>query len=179
MLNYTFPLTSEESAFAEKHHEVLLRYLRSHKLPVDEFYDVAVFGYLRAVRKYLARPELQQQYQFSTIARWAMSCDVHHSREYWQRAKRKGEVRAFDEDRDAVELRDTVTETLENVVDFERLARRITPVQRRIASLRADGYKDQEIACICGIECADVESEMENARCRILMFQAEDTAMAA
>lgn len=44
MLDYTLPLTSEESAFAEKHHDVLLRYLRFHKLPVDEFYDIAVFG---------------------------------------------------------------------------------------------------------------------------------------
>ena len=95
MLDYTLPLTSEESAFAEKHHDVLLRYLRFHKLPVDEFYDIAVFGYLRAVRKYLARPELQQ-YQFSTIARRAMSCDIHHSKEYWNRAKRKGEVCLFD-----------------------------------------------------------------------------------
>ena len=178
MLDYTLPLTSEESAFAEKHHDVLLRYLRFHKLPVDEFYDIAVFGYLRAVRKYLARPELQQ-YQFSTIARRAMSCDIHHSKEYWNRAKRKGEVCLFDEDRDAGELRDTVTESLENVIDFERLARKITPAQRRIASLRADGYEDREIACICGIACADVEAEMEKARCRILMFRQENTAMAA
>ncbi len=66
MLDYTFPLTSEESAFAEKHHDVLLRYLHFHKLPVDEFYDIAVFGYLRAVRKYLARPELRQ-YKFSPL----------------------------------------------------------------------------------------------------------------
>lgn len=97
MLDYTLPLTSEESAFAEKHHDVLLRYLHFHKLPVDEFYDIAVFGYLRAVRKYLARPELRQ-YKFSTIARRAMSCDIHHSREYWNRAERKGEAYPFDEE---------------------------------------------------------------------------------
>ena len=48
MLDYTFPLTSEESAFAEKHHDVLLRYLHFHKLPVDEFYDIAVFGSMRS-----------------------------------------------------------------------------------------------------------------------------------
>ena len=178
MLDYTFPLTSEESAFAEKHHDVLLRYLHFHKLPVDEFYDIAVFGYLRAVRKYLARPELRQ-YKFSTIARRAMSCDVRHSKEYWNRAKRKGDVCSFDEERYFGDLRDTVTESLENVIDFERLARKITPAQRRIASLRADGYEDREIACICGIACADVEAEMEKARCRILMFLPENTAMAA
>ena len=178
MLDYMLPLTSEEANFAEKHHDVLLRYLYFHKLPVDEFYDIAVFGYLRAVRKYLARPELRQ-YKFSTIARRAMSCDVRHSKEYWNRAKRKGEVCPFDEERDFGELRNTVTESLENVIDFQQLLRKITPAQRRIASLRADGYKDWEIACICGIDCADVKTEMEDAQCRILMFQPEDTAMAA
>ena len=178
MLDYTLPLTSEESAFAEIRHDVLLRYLRFNRLPMDEFYDIAVFGYLRAVRKYLARPELRQ-YEFSTIAHRAMSCDIHHSKEYWNRAKRKAEVCPFDEEQDFGELRDTVTESLENVIDFQQLLRKITPAQRRIASLRADGYGDQEIACICGIACADVEAEMEKARCRILMFQPEDTAMAA
>ena len=178
MLDYTLPLTSEESAFAEIRHDVLLRYLRFNRLPMDEFYDIAVFGYLRAVRKYLARPELRQ-HKFSTIARRAMSCDVHHSKEYWNRAKRKAEVCPFDEEQDFGELRDTVTESLENVIDFQQLLRKITPAQRRIASLRADGYGDQEIACIGGIDCADVKTEMEDARCRILMFQPEDTAMAA
>ena len=90
---------------------MLLLYLHFNNLTVDEFYDIAVFGYLRAVRKYLARPELRQ-YKFSTIARRAMSCDVRHSKEYWNRAKRKGDVCSFDEERYFGDLRDTVTESL-------------------------------------------------------------------
>ena len=74
MLDYTQPLTQEESDFAAAHHNLIGRYLRRARLPEDDFYDVAVFGYLRAVRKYLARPELRQ-YKFSTIAYRAMSCD--------------------------------------------------------------------------------------------------------
>lgn len=50
MLDYTMPLTTEESDFAAEHHDVILRYLRKARLPYDEFYDIAVFGYLRAVR---------------------------------------------------------------------------------------------------------------------------------
>ena len=65
MLNYNTPLTAEESAFAAEHHHLLLSYLKKARLDFDEFYDIAVFGYLRAVRKYLARPELRA-YQFST-----------------------------------------------------------------------------------------------------------------
>ena len=179
MLNYQLPMTMDESAFAEEYHYLICSYLRKCKLPVDEFYDIAVFGYLRAVRKYLARPELRERYKFSTIAYRAMSCDVHHSREYWNRAKRKGDVRQLDEERHSDDLRDKVSGAVDNVIDFELLASRITPAQRRIASLRADGYQDKEIAAICGIDHADVAAEMEDAKCRILMFQAEDTALAA
>ena len=88
MLNYHEPLTQAESDFAAEHHDLIYGYLNQAGLPEDDFYDIAVFGYLRAVRKYLARPELRR-YSFSTIAYRAMSCDVHHSREYWLRQKRR------------------------------------------------------------------------------------------
>ena len=172
------PLSAEESAFAGAHHELIHRFLRRHKLPEDDFYDVAVFGYLRAVRKYLARPELRQ-YQFSTIAFRAMSCDVHHSREYWKRAKRRGLVIPLNEDMDTDDLRDTTVELVDNVIDLGELGRRLTPRQRRIAMLRADGYNDREIAGSCGIRPKDVAAEMEEARCRVLMIQDSSAEMAA
>lgn len=113
MLNYNTPLTAEESAFAAEHHHLLLSYLKKARLDFDEFYDIAVFGYLRAVRKYLARPELRA-YQFSTIAFRAMSCDVHHSREYWLRGKRCGRiVQTLNDDQNADDLRDSVTESVD------------------------------------------------------------------
>ena len=99
MLNYKSPLDLDESAFAEKYHHLIYAFLGKHKLPADEFYDIAVFGYLRAVRKYLARPELREQYKFSTIAYRAMSCDVHHTRENWQPAKRNRQQCPLDEER--------------------------------------------------------------------------------
>lgn len=178
MLDYTLPLTAEESAFAEENHDMIGTYLRVHRLPFDDFYDIAVFGYLRAVRKYLARPELRE-YMFSTIANRAMSCDIHHSREYWSRARRRGEVCPLNEDLDSVDMRDTVAETLDNVISFEELTSRITPMQRRIATLRADGYNNKEIAAICGIRRRDVPADMEDARCRILNLQTNAPAMAA
>lgn len=108
-----------------------------------------------------------------------MSCDVHHSREYWAQAKRNREVCPFNEEQDSPDLRDTVSETLKRVVDFQRLVQRITSVQQRVASLKADGYSEKEIAAICGLKRGEVSAEMENAKCRILMFQTEDAAMAA
>lgn len=178
MLDYTQPLTQEESDFAAAHHNLIGRYLRRARLPEDDFYDVAVFGYLRAVRKYLARPELWQ-YQFCTIAFRAMSCDVRHSREYWTRAKRNAAVYPLNEDVDTETLRDPVQEHMDNVISFHAAAGRLTPLQRRIAAFRADGYSNQEIAKLCSISYGAVKQEMEDARVRILHTKEDCAALAA
>ena len=175
MLDYTMPLTAEESAFAAENHNMIQKFLCVRRLPMDEYYDIIVFGYLRAVRKYLARPDLQQ-YKFSPIANRAMSCDLYHSNEYWNRAKRRGEVVPLLEETDSRDLMDTVAERVDNVIAFEQLTRKITPMQRRIASLRADGYRDKEIATIFRISPREVTAEMEDAKFRVLNFQMEDAA---
>lgn len=69
------PLTSEEQLFSEEHHELILRFLKYQKLNPDEYYGVAVMGYLRAVKKWFARPELHL-HKFEAIAWMNMRCDV-------------------------------------------------------------------------------------------------------
>ena len=132
MLNYNLPLTEAESEFAAEHHSVIYGYLRKAGLPEDDFYDVVVFGYLRAVRKYLARPELRK-YSFSTIAYRAMSCDVHHSKEYWMRKKRRALVESLDEELHTRDLLDPVSAAYENVLSFQELSGKLTQKQPHCA----------------------------------------------
>lgn len=40
-------LTEPERAFAEQRHNLIYSFLNSNSLPVNEFYDVVAFGYLR------------------------------------------------------------------------------------------------------------------------------------
>lgn len=49
------PLTPEQKTFAEKHHGLVYKFLNKNQLSADEFYDVVIFGYLRAVRRFLQR----------------------------------------------------------------------------------------------------------------------------
>lgn len=72
-------LTQEQREFAAENHEIVLSYLRGKRLDASEWYDVAVFGYLRAVRKYTERPELQI-YAFSTIAGRSMDTEISNER---------------------------------------------------------------------------------------------------
>ena len=57
------PLTEEQRIFAEKHHDFIYQYLNGRHLNIEDYYDTAVFGYLKAVQDYLEKPELQQ-YRF-------------------------------------------------------------------------------------------------------------------
>lgn len=60
-------LTDKEIAFAENHHLLINNYLSMKSLSFNEFYDIAAIGYMKAVKDYLRRCELQK-YSFCTIA---------------------------------------------------------------------------------------------------------------
>lgn len=68
-------LTEEERQFAEKHHEFVMMYLRIRGLSYDEWYDVVIFGYLRAVKTWFKRADLHK-YSFKTIAFHSMRSSV-------------------------------------------------------------------------------------------------------
>ena len=73
------PLTPEESEFAAEHQELIIHFLSSRHLPEVDYYDIAVMGFLRAVKNWFSRPDLHR-YAFSTIAWHAMSNRVWNSR---------------------------------------------------------------------------------------------------
>lgn len=62
----TRPLTEEERAFAEEHHNLIYGYIRSHQLDIEEWYDILVIPYLNSVKKYFTYEKLQK-YSFSLI----------------------------------------------------------------------------------------------------------------
>ncbi len=65
---------------------MIYSYLWEKKLKIDVYYDIAVFGYLRAVKRYLTEPRLRR-YQFSTIAWSAMRQSITSFRRIEERRK--------------------------------------------------------------------------------------------
>lgn len=62
------PLTAEEKAFSAdlENYDQLFKYMSINKLDQEEWYDILILHYLRAVKKYLNIPKLQQ-YEFRTV----------------------------------------------------------------------------------------------------------------
>ena len=62
----------------KEHIGTVYAFLRHKRLPVDEYYDIVIFGYLSAVQDFDENPELSR-YSFTTIAwRRMNSCLCDH-----------------------------------------------------------------------------------------------------
>lgn len=81
------PLTPEQVCFAAKNHRLIYKYLKKKHLSKEEYYDVAVFGYLKAVQDYFSKEELKQ-YAFSTICWRYMSREISNYHKSLMRQKR-------------------------------------------------------------------------------------------
>ena len=62
------PLTAEEKAFSADmgNYNQFFKYMKINKLDQEEWYDILILHYLRAVKKYLNIPHLQQ-YEFGAV----------------------------------------------------------------------------------------------------------------
>lgn len=68
------PLTPKEQAFAEENHDIILKFLNSSRIDTGDNYGLVSLGYLQAVKKWFARPDLHQ-HAFGAIAWMTMrSC---------------------------------------------------------------------------------------------------------
>ena len=88
-------------------------------------------------------------------------------------------VQLLNDDEDADDLRYSVAESVDNVIQFEEYTSTLTPLQQRIAELRDIGYSDREISAICGIPYKVVALEMEGAKRSILEVYIGDAPRAA
>lgn len=86
------PLDEEEKEFAAdlENYDHFFGYMRFHKLDPEEWYDILIEHYLRAVKKYISMPGLQE-YRFSTILYKTLDSARLHHYEAMNRKKRKPE----------------------------------------------------------------------------------------
>lgn len=174
------PLTDEQAAFAAEHHDkTVYGFLGRRQLPADEFYDVIIFGYLKAVRDYLTRGDLRK-YAFATIAkqdmRSALSCYLNAQK----RPCRNAEAHGYIEDHTAqghTSMR-CVEEAVTDRDEARRVTKYLTAQQGKIIYLRAGGHSLTEIGKKCGMGRKEAQSHLESARDNIVRF-APDLAEAA
>jgi len=148
-------LTTEQQDFAERNHNLIYSYLRDKRLPMNDFYDVIVFGYLRAVCQYCDRPDLRQRYTFGTIAYRKMTDDLYKHFRQQSCPSRRAIIISLDTtdyDDSGFDMADIVSnmeetaDRVESMMLWEQVSALLSKEQIRLLRMRADGYTDREIA---------------------------------
>lgn len=159
------PMTLEERKFAEQNHGLVIDYLRCKRLPMDDFYDVVVFGYLSAVQQYFRNPPAGVA--FKAMAFRAMKDSILRDGEYNARAKRAGVTVSLDDAGGTLtDPKQNTERQVEGKALLEQVANVATPKEARIIGLLLDGLVLREAARWLKMPKAAAVSCMEKFYCR-------------
>ncbi len=148
------PLTAEEQHLAAENHDLVFAFLKEKELPIDVYYDVVIFGYLKAVQKYCARKK-KIACKFSTIAWHWMESELSKHHKYLTCPKRSALVVSFDDEIDSrtglswgdvISIPDSIMLEFEKELLLHTLASELPPREMRIIRMKADGHRMNEIA---------------------------------
>lgn len=173
-------LTQEQREFAAENHEIVLSYLRGKRLDASEWYDVAVFGYLRAVRKYTERPELQI-YAFSTIAGRSMDTEISNER---KKQHRRIQPLSLDAPltEDGLTLYDTIStpDFTENKEEMSAACASLLPLlemltehQLETLTLKSNGYTRSQIGDALRSTAKAADAAIARGRYKLRQAEAE------
>lgn len=165
------PLTPEQNKFAADHHNLIYSFLNDHRLPEDDFYDIVVFGFLRAVRRFFTEPALQK-FSFATIAWSCMESDLTNHYKAQKRQKRNAEVVSIHISLygDGLPLEQTIPapdmlmEHLEAELFLHELAGRVSRQQLDAIHMKSCGYGVRDIARRQNTTIKRVRELLEEAR---------------
>ena len=120
-----FRLTERQRRFAEDNHHILEEYLRRKHLPLDDFYDVVVFGYLRAVKHYDESKDLKT-FGFRVVAEDHMYAELCGYMKTQTRKNKNVQVLSLDR---PVSIHLTLGDVIadESVDVFDAVCRKLSP----------------------------------------------------
>lgn len=147
------PMSIDEKEFAELHHGLVLDFLRGHRLPQNEYYDVVIFAYLEAVRAYFTEPSARK-FSFNAIANRRMNFALADYYRAQYCPKRKACVISLQESpysnglplEEILPAEDELMKQLKTKLLLHDLAARISEQQMDIVRLKYNGYNVREIA---------------------------------
>lgn len=141
------PLTKEQRRFAEENHHLVFTFLNQKDLPESAFYDVVIFGYLKAVQEYCEVQALHR-FKFSTLAFQRMRSSLSNYYKCLSRPKRNAPVVSFSELigdegglywEEVISRQDELFQRLEAEMCLHALAARLPRREMRIIRMKVRG----------------------------------------
>lgn len=172
MRNRLQPLNEAEKKFAEENHPFVYDFLKRHGYSIEEYYNIAIFGFLYAVQIYHRQKELLEKYPFEAIARQCMSSEINNYLRKKNTKKRKplnpdlsldaeyAEMENLHEcigkgsTEDEVLAAETMTELFLNVTDR----------QRKIIDMKLEGFNNKEVYLALEIKPSTYYKELQRIK---------------
>ncbi len=173
------PLTVEEQDMATRYLYLVDQFLYRHRLDPNEYYDVAIFGYLEAIqRDYRAGAECpEDKKNFHGLAEVCMKHAIYDELQRAEREMRKADQLSisFDKQLDRNEeefslyeiTKDTRVDIEKSVIArdlIEHLYAEASPRERTIVDYVGQGFEPQEISKIMGLSVNVVRSRLYRFR---------------
>ena len=162
------PLSAAERQFAEENHGLLYAALHQKRIPLDYYGDLAEW-YLRAVRTWFLRPDLQQKYRFGTIV--ARTIQGGYLRLNERQARTAATISVsldepvYDDRTYSVILPSPFSNPEDQVTDLiPCLYSKLSRAERRVLPYLVSGYPPSEIAEILGISRSGVSQQIMHIR---------------
>ncbi len=145
MTNQSRPLTNQESAFAAENHHYIYSFLQENDLPEEDYYDVAVFGYLDAVCRHLSAAD--GDFKQTAYAMMLSTCNAFD--------EAQSESLSFVEFGRSIEdiiadVKDTAEDAIRAVV-LEQTISSFDAVEKQIVELLLMEYPKPDIAAMLSI----------------------------
>lgn len=146
-------LQYERESFITEHHNLVYKFLNVMGLPISEYYDVVIFGFLKAVDDYLSKERLRS-FSFTTIAWKDMKRCLYNDYKQKFCQKRNAIVVSIDDGRFSSGLssdrcvppQGDLMQDLEMRLLLHDLAGRVSKQQMDMVRQKTDGYGVREIA---------------------------------
>ena len=145
MTTQSRPLTNRESAFAAENHHYIYSFLQDNDLPEEDYYDVAVFGYLDAVCRHLSAAD--GNFKQTAYAMMLSACNAYDQAQ--AESVSIVELGRFLEDMIA-DVKDTAEEAI-HAVALEQTLNSFDAAEKQIVELLLMEYPKPDIAAMLGM----------------------------
>ena len=151
------PFTEEEKRLAEKNHDLVYQFLRSHNYSMEDYYNTAVFGYLKGIQKYYRYIGNNTENNLDGIC-WNCMRSEMKSHFKMETAKKRQPAEVTIKKIPSAEDEVLVTEILKSVMG------NLTIRQQNIITLKLLGYSNAEICLLMEMSKSSYYRELENIR---------------
>lgn len=173
------PLSEYEKKEAERNHNLVYSFLHRHGYSIEEFYNIVIFGYLKAIQIYNRREDLRNKFELAFICEQYMKSEIGNHFKIVNARKRKPTETILSLDADFSDIESSYVCNLQNCVGGKKLEpeseiieselltellENLSEVQRKITEMKINGYNNKEIYLILEIKPSTYYKELKRIK---------------